>query len=239
MKKFTKNFIIFLLTCFINVVAFADDSINSDYDADYYENEGNLVFKFRASGIIAKGKQSGFSLPNSPNKTTVPVGNFVSNGYGFDASTSIFFSSHVAAEISVGFNSLRLKKSSLNNVSNSYGGNVVSPKKELYLIPVTVTGQYHIAPFGGIRPYVGAGYYGEYTFTRSKNFTVKNGWGPVLQAGVDFYAKDSTLINFDIRQYFLKTSVNYRNVQQTYKDNVQSKVRLNPLLISIGIGFRF
>lgn len=238
MIKVTKKFGILLLVSCVSISSFANsDSTNNDYDADYYENEGNLVFKIRGGGIKSSAKQQGF--PKATAKNPVSIGNFVENGYGFDASTSIFFASNVAAELSLGFNVLRTKNNSLKNVAYNYGGNPadVGKRKDLYMIPLTVTGQYHIAPFGAIRPYVGVGYHGAYMFSKSKGCTVKNGHGAVLQIGVDLYAKDDTLINLDVRQYFLKTTVDYKN--SLIKQPISSKVRFNPLMIAVGIGYRF
>lgn len=124
-------------------------------------------------------------------------------------------------------------------MAHNYGGNPkdVGKRKSLYMIPLTVTGQYHIAPFGAIRPYIGVGYHGAYFINKSKGCTVKNGHGAVLQLGVDLYAKDDTLINLDIKQYFLNTEVNYKS--PLVKKSVSSKVKFNPLMIAIGVGFRF
>ncbi|MFY9589258.1 OmpW family outer membrane protein [Rickettsia endosymbiont of Halotydeus destructor] len=212
-----------------------DDS--SNYDTDYYENEGSLTFKVRLSGIQSSASQKGLPAPTS--STPVSVGKFVENGYGGDASTTIFFNNYFAAELSLGINLLRTKYASLTNIANNYNGNVeIGKRKDLYMIPGTVTAQYHIAPYGGIRPYIGAGYHGSYFYNQAKGFKIKNGHGAVAQIGVDFYAKDDTLINLDVRQFFLSPKVTYKpNLVGT--NNVTSKVKLNPLVISAGIGFNF
>lgn len=78
-----------------------------------------------------------------------------------------------------------------------------------------------------------------WSITRSKSFRIiKNGFGPVLQAGVDLYAKDDTLINLDVRQYFLTSKVHYKK-SLVNSDAISSRIKMNPLLISIGIGFKF
>ncbi|MCC8371280.1 MAG: OmpW family protein [Rickettsia endosymbiont of Pseudomimeciton antennatum] len=238
MIKVTRKFGIFLLVSCISISSFANyDPDNNDYDADYYENEGNLVFKMRVGGLRSSAKQTDF--PKATAKNPVSIGTFAENGYGVDASTSIFFASNIAAELSLGFDVLRNKNSNLKNVAYNYGSNpeTIAKRKPLYMIPLTVTGQYHIAPFGAIRPYIGAGYHGAYFINKSKGCTVRNGHGAVLQFGVDLYAKDDTLINLDIKQYFLNTEVNYK--APLVKKPVSSKVKFNPLMIAIGIGFRF
>lgn len=251
MRVINKFGICVFLTCLsintlnVNSLAVADDisdtvtdtTINAD-EGNYYEKDGNLVFKIRASGIKTNGKQkkASSSTVRKPGK----VGSLAEVGYGFDASTSIFFSPNIALELSVGLNVLRTKGAHLAQVASNNRGDVNAggKKKAIYTIPVTVLGQYHIAPFGAIRPYIGAGYHGAYTLTRSKAFDLKGGFGPVLQAGIDFYAKDDTLINFDVRQYFLKTKIDYKKALVNNLP-VSSTIKLNPLLISIGVGFKF
>lgn len=230
MRKTIKNFL-FTFIVFASFASFADKS-NDDYDIDYLEEEGRLLFKIRAHGIYTDAKQKNLPKPSVSNPSS--VGPLIRNGFGADTATAIFFNDNIATELSLGFSLLRAKNSTIKTVSYNYGSTKdIGKRKDIYMVPLTVTGQYHIAPFGAIRPYVGGGYHGAYLFTKSKQIKIKNGHGPVLQAGVDFVAKDDTLITVDVRQYFLNTKVTYKNV-----NNASSKIKINPLLISAGIGFK-
>ncbi|HJD56454.1 MAG TPA: outer membrane beta-barrel protein [Rickettsia endosymbiont of Pyrocoelia pectoralis] len=244
MIKMTKRLGLILFVSCISVNSFAKgmyDDLESapDYDnVPYYENEGALVFKMRLGGVFVDAKQKGLPAPTS--KTPVSVGELVKNGYGGDVSTTIFFNNYLATELSLGFNALRTKYTTLANVAHNYGRDVTNlgKSKPIYMIPATITGQFHIAPYGGIRPYIGAGYHGSCLFTQANGLKVRNGHGPVGQIGVDFYAKDDTLINIDVRQFFLNPKLEYKpNLVGTQK--VTSKVKLNPLVVSVGIGFTF
>ncbi|WP_250311925.1 OmpW family outer membrane protein [Rickettsia endosymbiont of Oedothorax gibbosus] len=242
MIKVTKKLGVFLLMSCVSISSFAnhdsaDNDYGADYNANYYENDGGLLFRMRAIGIKSSAKQTDF--PNATVKDPVSIGTFAENGYGIEASTSVFFANYVAAELSLGFDVLRNKNSNLKNVAYNYGTNPeeVAKRRALYMIPLTVTGQYHIAPFGAIRPYIGVGYHGAYFVNSSKGCTVRNGHGAVLQLGVDLYAKDDTLINLDIKQYFLNTTVEYKS--PLVRKPISSKVKFNPLMIAIGVGFRF
>jgi outer membrane protein W len=75
--------------------------------------------------------------------------------------------------------------------------------------------------------------------TQAKQFKIRNGYGAVLQAGVDFIGKDDTVINFDVRQFFLKSRINYKSNFLNTRSDVSSKIKLNPVLISVGVGFKF
>lgn len=235
MVKIIKNvfFIIFVFTSSLSV---ADNLTDKIYDADYYEDEGRLLFKVRAFAIKSSPEQKSLPAPLSSNP--IKVGNFVENGFGGDTASTIFFSDRIAAELSLGLNLLNTKSSTLQSIANNYNGSIKTKKKRIYSIPLTITGQYHIAPFGAIRPYVGAGYHAAYIFTKAKEFKINNGHGPVVQIGIDFVAKDDTLITLDLRQYLLKTKITYKGAIVNTA-NVSSKVALNPLVLSLGVGFMF
>ena len=224
-------------TCLANdLYADNSDDVKSDYDSRDYKNESNLLFKARLRGLLTDGKQK--KLPPPTVAKPVAISNLVQNGFGIDASTSVFFNNYVALELAVGCDMLKVQKSNLSNIAYNYGNGAYSGKtKALYMIPVTATGQYHIAPFGGIRPYIGAGYHVAYMISKSQ-FKAKHAAGPVIQAGVDFYAKDDTFITLDLKQYFLTSKIDYSS-RLVGKQTVSSDAKLNPLVLSIGIGFKF
>ncbi|WP_017443410.1 OmpW family outer membrane protein [Rickettsia gravesii] len=244
MLRIVKKLGIILFVSSISINSFAKsmyDDVDSapDYDSTpYYENEGSLVFKMRLGGVVSSAKQKGLPIPTSPQP--ISVGEVAKNGYGGDVSTTIFFNNYLATELSLGFNVLRTKYTSLAAVAHNYGVDNVKlgKNKPIYMIPATVTGQFHIAPYGGIRPYIGIGYHGSYMLTQATGLKIRNGHGAVGQIGVDFYAKDDTLINIDVRQFFLNPKLEYK---PNLVDNktMTSKVKLNPLIVSIGIGFTF
>lgn len=236
MVKIVKKLLLTSALC-VSFNAFAS-SASENNDVDYYEDEGRLLFKVRVHGLLSHAKQKGFSSAKKQAPNPKKVGNFIENGYGADVATTIFFTDNIASELSLGFSVLKVKYASIRNVGSNYNSNVdLGNKKDIYMIPLTLTGQYHIAPFGAIRPYVGLGYHGAYMMNKCKSFNIKNGHGPVAQVGLDFVAKDDTIINFDIRQYLLNTKVTYKD--SFIKPPVTSKVKINPLLISVGIGFKF
>ncbi len=236
--------LLFTLTFLFANVSYAEDKSDvldndydsNDYDASYYEDEGHLLFKVRGTGILTSGKQK--KLPEPTISSPVSVSGLVKNGYGADTATTIFFNDNIGVELSLGFYALKTKTSSLIDLTYNYQSNVMPAKrKDIYMIPLSFAPQFHIAPFGGFRPYIGGGFTAAYLFTKSKEFKVNNGFGSFLQAGVDLVAKDDTLVTLDIKQYYYKPKISYNNSFIKNK-RVTSRVDLNPLLISIGVGFR-
>ncbi len=216
-----------------------DEAKNLDYYSNYYDNEGSLLFKIRGFYVTTNAKPTG--LPDVKNQGASKPGRIADNGYGFDTAMTIFATDNIAAEISLGLGLYNTKASALSAAVEAYGSTGASSpgkRNQIFMVPFTIAAQYHIAPFGAIRPYVGAGYNATYMHTRSKHLKVNSTTGPVLQLGVDFIAKNDTLFTFDVRQYFLKSGVKFRK-ELLGTDDIDSKVKWNPLVISLGFGFKF
>ncbi len=120
-----------------------------------------------------------------------------------------------------------------HTVRNSVAGTVAS----VWLLPPTITAQYHFDPEGAVRPYVGAGI--NYTFfydphSALPNIGFKNGFGWALQAGADVPVGEGPyFLNFDVKKVFLGTHV------RAAGGAVQASARLNPWIIGAGLGLRF
>lgn len=235
-------FIILFFTAFCHA-AFGskqnEESIKKEVAEDdpyYTEDEGRLLFKFRVHGILAQSVQK--DLPNALSTTPLSVPKIFHYGIGFDTSTGIFFNDNIAAEISLGLLGLKVNKDHLQSIANNYNGTGFNKKtNNVYVIPISLLGQFHILPFSDIRPYVGAGYHFGYVIARAKNYTMSHLHGPVLQAGMDFIAKDNTIITFDVRQFFNTAKIKYQSELSSIP-NMTSKIKMNPLVISLGFGLK-
>ena len=220
-------------------IAFA---AHDDYYANYYEDEGDLLFKIRGFYLNTSSKPKNFPASVA---TKEKPGTLVQVGYGVDTATTYFFTDNIAAELSLGIGIMRVKSSSLSKAALSLGDGtgVAGKNNQIIMVPAAGTIQYHVAPFGAIRPYVGGGIHGTYMYTRSKAIKVSTGYGPVAQIGVDFISKDDPLFTFDIRKYFLKSNVTFKKgflgPNNAAVTDVRSKVDWSPLVISAGFGFRF
>jgi outer membrane protein len=115
------------------------------------------------------------------------------------------------------------------------------------IIPATFTLKYHLMPEGAIRPYVGAGptYF---LFIKDKpgaaarglganGFKLDDALGVALQAGVDVPVNDSGMVvSLDAKKYFVSTDAHW------YVDGaevIRTKHKLDPWVLSAGVGFRF
>jgi outer membrane protein len=105
-------------------------------------------------------------------------------------------------------------------------------------LPPTLLVQYHFTNFAGYKPYVGAGI--NYTrFTTSDIWagttpvTVDNSsWGGALQVGVDIPLSGNMYFNIDVKKVLIQTNINVGG-------NSVGTLKIDPLLVGVGLGWRF
>ena len=224
----------------LSTTAFAKQQDN-DYDANYYTDEGRINFKIRGLGSITGTKVPAMPPPTSIRGIAAPQKNhrLMADGMGIEGVTDLFFGDNVAAEFGLGLVLYKTSLSALKAAAYNYSNTAdVAKKKNIYAIPATLTLQYHIAPFGAIRPYVGGGYSGTYFVSKAQQLKVSNAHGKVFQAGVDFVMTDDALINLDIKKYSLAPKVTYKRSIIDSGVTVAPKVKMNPTVISIGVGVK-
>ncbi len=143
-----------------------------------------------------------------------------------------FFTKNIAAELILGTsqNDVKLKGSALG------GGTSLGSVR---LLPPTLTLQYHFNPEGTFRPYAGAGlnytiFYNSKAPSNSVVTSVKyqNHIGYAFQAGFDYMLNDTWSLNVDVKKIYLNTNVQVN-------DAYTAKVRLNPWLFGVGLGYHF
>ena len=116
-----------------------------------------------------------------------------------------------------------------------------------WVLPPTLTLQYHFAPDAAIRPYVGAGinytiFYSEKTsptldgaLGAPAELNLKSSFGYAVQAGVDVPINDRMSLNLDVK-YIDITSTAHIKAGATAAD---VGVDINPLVFGAGLGFKF
>lgn len=239
-------FLVVLVLTITNGVINSTLANKNDYDADYYENEGPMLFKVRPYFSVVRAKHSNLPPPLNPGQKTPSA--LINHGYGIDTSTSFFFTDYIAAELSLGVVSYKVKSATLLDIFNNYGtGDVaVSSSNDVYVLPVGAAFQFHPLPYGGISPYLGLGYQGSYPITRAKEFKLQASHGMMVQAGVDLIGRDDKMFTIDIRQYYSRSKISYRrqflnpsNSSQGVSDDIKAKIKWDSIIFSIGFGFKF
>ncbi|MDD1450250.1 outer membrane beta-barrel protein [Sphingomonas sp. H160509] len=115
-----------------------------------------------------------------------------------------------------------------------------------WVLPPTLTAQYHLNPTGKVRPYVGAGV--NYTiFWNEKasdglvaavgptDVRMKDSVGWAAQAGVDIDITPKVFLNLDVKYIDIETTARLRT---TAAGTQRVAISLDPLVFGIGLGIR-
>lgn len=109
-----------------------------------------------------------------------------------------------------------------------------------WVIPATVTAQYHLTNFGAFKPYIGAGvnysiYFKESDASGISRLNLKNSVGPAAQIGFDYMIDEHWGLNVDLKKIYMepKIRLNAGGV------DVRGKAKINPWVTGVGLAYRF
>jgi len=120
-------------------------------------------------------------------------------------------------------------------------GNI--PLGDVWLLPPTLTFQYHLTSLKNIEPYIGAGinytiFYNADSGAVVNNVKYDNTFGFALQTGLDIDLNKKWFLNFDLKKIFLNTTATV-NATTALGATVDADVDIDPLIIGFGFGMRF
>ena len=115
-----------------------------------------------------------------------------------------------------------------------------------WVLPPTLTVQYHFAPEAKVRPYVGAGvnwtlYYKEKasngleTAVGPTNVNLSSSFGWAAQVGIDIDLNERMFLNFDAK--YIKMDTDAR-LNTTAAGLQRVGVDIDPLVVGVGVGFK-
>jgi len=145
-----------------------------------------------------------------------------------------FFSENWAAELILG-----TSKHDVKAVSTAAGDIELG---DVWLLPPTLTLQYHFAG-GALKPYLGAGvnltlFYGADEGPVADEVEYESSLGLAFQGGLDYDLSDDWFLNLDIKKIFIQTDATV-NATTALSATVGADVDINPLVIGLGVGYRF
>lgn len=193
---------------------------------------GDVLIRVRAIGVLPN-ESSGPVLPTFPG-ATVGVGNSFMPEIDFTyMATDNFGMELILATTRHGLSG-RGTLSGLEDLGHTW------------VLPPTLTLQYHFAPAAKIRPYVGAGinytiFYGDNASDDlnaaigATELNLSNSFGWAAQAGVDFDLTETVFLNFDIKYIDMSTKATLT----TGKLVNTVDVKINPIVVGVGFGMRF
>ena len=184
---------------------------------------GDFMIRARAIGIIPENLSSSVSLIGGKVDVTATPAPEVDFSY--------FITDNIAAEL--------IAASTRHDVSASGTALGHVDVGSVWVLPPTLTVQYHFLPHGLINPYVGAGVTVAFFYDSKPaggavtKFGLSNNVGPALQAGVDISLGGPWYANIDAKQIFLNTEGRIDG------GVIKAKTSLSPTVVGAGIGYRF
>lgn len=188
--------------------------------------QGDWMFRLRALHVIP-----------DEGATISPIGGSV------DIDTSLvpeldityFFTDRLAVELILG-----VTPHDVTAVSTALGDVDLG---DVWLLPPTLTLQYHFNPDGQVRPYVGAGVNFTHFFSADlpggsplTSISYDDSIGFALQAGVDYALTERWFLNFDVKKIWINTDV---RIDAGGLGIVNADVDIDPWIVGVGFGWRY
>lgn len=186
---------------------------------------GTIMIRIRAIGVIPLDADSSVSTIGGHVSTTAQAAPEIDFSY--------FFTDNIAAELIAATtrHTLTATGTALGNVDVG----------STWVLPPTLTLQYHFMPHEQLSPYVGVGLNASFFWDTKAagptitGLSVNNSWGPAIQAGIDYNFSGHWFANLDVKQIFLNTAAHV----SAGAVHIKAKDALDPLVIGAGIGYRF
>lgn len=176
---------------------------------------GDFLVRARALGVVPQ-EDSTLSIGG-----TVKVDNSVVPEVDF----TYFFTDNIAAEL--------IAAVTPHDVKTSGGVDAGSA----WLLPPTLTLQYHFTQCEAIKPYIGAGINYTLFFNEDagalNHVDYDNSFGVALQAGVDVPLGNSWYFNVDVKKVYIDTTARFS------PSGIRADVDIDPWLVGVGIGYKF
>lgn len=196
--------------------------------------QGDVLIRLRGI-VVAPNEKSGSVLPAFPGEK-VAINNAVTPEIDF----TYMASDHIGFELIAA-----TTKHSASGRTGTTGA--IGKLASSWVLPPTLTAQYHFVPEGKVRPYVGAGI--NYTLFYNEDASkalegavgktkvhMSDSFGWAAQAGVDIDLTDKLFLNLDVKYIDIDTNA---RLGTTAAGVQKVHVALDPLVYGIGLGMRF
>lgn len=193
---------------------------------------GDVLVRVRAIAVLPN-ERSGPVLPTFP---TGSVG--LGNSFMPEVDVTYMLSDHIGLEL--------IAATTRHGLKGRGGLSGVPDLGRTWVLPPTLTLQYHFLPGGKLRPYVGAGvnytiFYGDKssdalnTAIGNTDLDLSNSFGWAAQAGLDFDLTERLFLNLDVK--YIDMSTRARLTTGALVNTVD--VKINPIVVGVGLGMRF
>jgi outer membrane protein len=164
-----------------------------------------------------------------------------------------FFAKNFSAELILATTKHQVKTKGSNLSAIGAGSSADVDLGKVWLLPPTLTLQYHLPTGTLFKPYIGAGLNYTIFYNADKGPTVggidyNNSFAFATQLGADFDISKKVFLNIDLKKIFLSTDVKVdaSNLTPAGKPelapvlkNIPADVKIRPWIIGVGMGYRF
>lgn len=201
------------------------------------DTTGPWQFRLRALGVIPDSSGSTVHVAGVPTLSSPNSSLAIDNTLVPEVDISYFFTKNIAAELVLG--------TTPHHVTGTGALSGLSVGKA-WLLPPTITAQYHVTEFGPFQPYVGAGlnatlFYDQKASDSPLNglavtsLHIRNAFSPALQVGFDYMVDAHWGVNVDAKYLFLEPS--YTAVVN-HAIGIGGTANIDPWLAGAGITYR-
>lgn len=216
------------------ILAAATVSATALMAAPAMAKQGDVLVRVRAINV----------MPNESSSSVLP--GFPGEEVSVDNSPAPEIDITYMATDNIGFELIAATtKHSASGVSGTTGS--IGRLASTWVLPPTLTAQYHFAPEGAVRPYVGAGI--NYTIFWNEDATdaletavgptsvrMSDSFGWAVQAGVDIPINGRMFLNLDVKYIDINTTA---TLTTTAAGTQTVDINLDPLVVGVGIGMKF
>jgi outer membrane protein len=193
---------------------------------------GDLLVRLRGI-MVAPNEKTGPVQPTFPTGKTS-----VDNSFAPELDFTYMFTNNIGAELILG--------TTKHDINGEAALAPVGKIASTWVLPPTLTLQYHFTPAAHVRPYVGAGvnytiFYSEKassalnTAVGRTNVRLSDSFGYALQAGVDIDLTQRVFANFDVKYIDMDTKARLTTGTLVNRE----RVHIDPFVFGIGLGMRF
>lgn len=207
-----------LATALLGGSAMAGEIVNKDTLFDVMD-KNRWMIRVRAIDVV----------PDESSSTSIGGNVTAQDSAVPEIDFTYFFTDHVAAELIAA-----TSKHDMGAANTSLGNLDLG---DVWLLPPTLTLQYHFNPDAQFRPYLGAGVNYIYYYNEKpgavNDISYENGFGTAVQAGFDYGLDEHWAINMDVKKI-------WHNVDAKLNGGaVTADVDLDPWVFGVGLSYRF
>jgi outer membrane protein len=196
------------------------------------------MIRVRALGVLPDASGSTVNVLGVPALSSPNSGLSIDNFAVPELDISYFFTKNIAAELILG-----VTKHQITGTGTLAGLDI----GRSWLLPPTLTLQYHFTDFGAFKPYIGVGVNYTVFFSQSAANTplnglavtdlhISNSFGAAVQVGFDYMIDRHWGFNVDLKKLFLEP-----NYSATVNNAipVSGRANIDPWLVGAGVTYKF